>query len=396
MSYTVRIELPPRNYFLHHLMKTSLSVIASYTNVNPDFRLHEGFIMFKNVVPDAFARGLGNLIEDIKNDVYGMRVWLPRGDAVRLKSKRGGYVGEVLDNCVSKVAVDVDCILSNYVNWFSKNPMKALDELNRALNTFRDGYLNDPGTFSALGSFLPEFVEGLRIFGATEGAQSSVKPNTALFRNIKVGVHTVFLGLLGLRISRVFYDRQRLYAVHLMPSDEAIGEYSRKVGLSSFTGREGTYTKMLRALRRLRNLASDITLLTLISIMQGVEGEVEVFELIAGANRWEILTYGVRALQPLPKLVDELKRLGDRGNITLKKLHSLIINALNNDMTDVVEAVIRSIYQGLTGVVSIGEACYNISRVTYANDDEDRHRIADLAPIDVYTLCEAMANVIRS
>ncbi len=396
MSCTLRVELPPRNYFLYHLMKTSLSVIASYTNVNPEFKLHEGLVTFKDVVPDAFARGLSDLVEDVKKDVYGMRVRLPRGDAVRLKSRRAGYVSEVLGNCVSKVAVDVDCILSNYVRWFSKDPAKALDELNRALAMFKDGYPNDPGTFSALGSFLPEFVEGLRIFGATEGAQSSVKPSTALFRNIKVGVHAVFLGLLGLRISRVFYDRQRFYAVHLMPSDEAIGEYSRKVALTSFTGKNGAYVKMLRNLRRLRNLASDITLLTLISIMQGVEGEVEVFELLAGANRWEIITYGARALQPLPKLVDELRRLGNRGDVVLRKLHSLIINALNNDMTDVAEAVTRSIYQGLTGVVSVGEACYNISRVTYANDDEGRHRVTGLVPIDVYTLCEAMANVVRS
>ena len=395
MSMAVRIQLPPHNYFLYHLMKTSLCVIAAYTNVTPEFKLREGWVEFRNVVPTIFAQGLKTLIDDVvRNNQFGSPVRLTTGDARRLRSKRSGYVNTIVSPCVRR-EVDVDCILNNYVNWFIKDTTRSLNELSSALGVFRNGYPKDPGTYSVLGSFLPEFVEGLRVFGATEGVRGSVKPDAALFRNIKVGIHSIFLGLLGLRISRVFYERQRTYAVHLIPSDEAIELYARELGLNTLAGRDGRYSRIIKNLKRLRALTSDIVTLTYIALMQHTVGEVEVFELIAGVNRWEIINYGVRALHPLPSFIDELRNLGKRGEVALRKLQSLIINTLNNERTEIVEPVIRSIYQGLNGVMSVGEACYIISRLTYANDDEERQKLTGLTPIDVNTICEAMEGTLR-
>jgi len=395
VSMRVRIQLPPHNYFLYHIMKTSLCVIAAYTNVMAEFRLREGWVEFKDVVPDIFAQGLKTLIDDVvKNNYFGLPVRLPTGDARRLKSKRSGYVSTVISPCVRK-EVNVDCILNNYVDWFIGNPSRSLNELSRALSIFRNGYPKDPGTYSVLGSFLPEFVEGLRVFGATEGVKGSIKPDAALFRNMKVGVHSIFLGLLGLRISRVFYEAQRAYAMHLIPSDEVIEKCATKLGLSSFAGRDGRYSNIIRNLRKLRTLTSDIVTLTYVALMQHTMGEVEVFELIAGVNRWEIIGYGVRALHPLPLFIDELRNLGRRGEVVLKKLQSLIVNTLNNERTDIVEPVIRSIYQGLNGIMGVGEVCYVISRLTYANDDEERRKLTGLTPLDVSTICEAIEGTLR-
>ncbi|RLG86593.1 MAG: hypothetical protein DRO18_04210 [Thermoprotei archaeon] len=388
---SIKVELPPHNYFIYYLIKTSLGLIAAYTATQVSFNLREGYVELKGIVPQYFAKGLKELVSDVVGNVYGLRVNLTAGDVRRLSARRSGYVEGIKRGCIKRFAVDVDCILKSYAEWVNADPNLAIKELGRALSRFDNGYPQDPGSFSMLNPFLPEFVEGVRAFGATAGIRGSVLPGTALFRNMKIGIHTVFLGLLALRASRVFFDVNTGYTIHVLPSDYAL----INMDIRKLLGRDGEYVDIIGRLKALKNVTSDIVVLTYVSLIQSIDQEVEVFEILAGRNRWEIIGYGSRALHPLPRFISKLKGMGNRGEIALGKLRELIEKALAGNKTEVAETVVRSIYQALSGVIGVGNACYSIARATYANDDEERHRILRLRHMDVYTICEALEDTLE-
>ncbi|GEM_PF-3986491 len=418
MTVTVRIELPPDGYLLRYYLATALTYLAWYSESKITIR---GDIIKISCLNDNVLKvGLEMLIYDVIDRTYGIEPpILVAGDKQRLlrgelsiKSPKGQYLYSnaiVLRPLMEELRFEkiVEC-LKRYVDYVKYSVSSYSEELSKCLGVFSKqiikikqnkvsydrkkrqinikssydeiwGYINDVPDPKNLDLIAPlsfmtlEFLEHIRSHGATDRYE---------IRDMRVGLHSICLSLLGAWLSKFYRDRQTGIAHYVFITPERINYVPLRIIISNHQ----KATQEIRTLVREREL-STYQLLTYCCLnIPGVEDLIYVTIQEGTGYRNEVLNVMSLDVKPLV-LFAELLRLSSRD--TLDKLLSIV---KSQNVGAYVSSKLIEILQ-IPDEVQFVQRLYDIYRIIeqYWKDNEKRN-FRLLTTYDKQVLMEALQN----
>jgi len=397
--------LPPRNTFFNLSLSTSLCLLASY--VSPD--IQSVITATKLVLPyrpsdDELYNAISSFVEELarKND-YGLVP--PLGPDLRRLDNLRAHLSKVTG---VNVGPGADGLLKAYVEYASKLAARGelVNELERALSEFRDGYPNDAMVCDVpmLSALAPEFMEGIRVLGTIGFKAVSSRFS---FSKMRIGLHSACLGIAGLWASLIAVRDNLEYFVFPYMSTSA--------GLKIKTGdlRE-VEKRVARALRGCvpRNIPSLALVVALTTAGIKVLVRRTILAIVQrGGKRVDLMEEGLPlSLDDLLNFADELYELC-KSEETHKRLLNLVIEGLREPRAGIEDEqrarklhevglkAAQLIYLALTRALRPDEALYWLARSLYAQSDaafEDyaKRRGAFLTPHDIECIEEAIKAVL--
>jgi len=395
--------LPPHNTFFNLSLSTSLCLLASY--VSPD--IQSVITATKLVLPyrpsdDELCKAISSFVRGLTEGNYGLMP--PLGpDLRRLDNLRA---------CLSKVTgVDVgpraDDLLKAYAKYACILAARGelVNELERALSEFRDGYPNDATVCDVPmpSALAPEFMEGIRVLGTIGFKAVSSRFS---FSKMRIGLHSACLGIAGLWASLIAVGDNLEYFVFPYMSTSA----GLKIKTGDLRKVEEEVAQALRGCvpRNIPSLALAVALTT-----AGIEVPMRrtILAIVQrGGRRVDLMEQGLPlSLDDLLNFADELCK--SKSEETCKRLLRLVIEGLRGPRAGIEDEqrarklhevglkAAQLIYLALTRALRPDEALYWLARSLYAQSDaafEDyaKRRGAFLTPHDIECIEEAIKAVL--
>ena len=391
--------LPPRNTLFNLSLSTGLSLLASYVSSDIQSTITAEKLVFSYRPSDnELYVAIKELVNELTRGSYGLSP--PLGpDFARLSNLRA-YLSKVVGADVRLRAED---LLKAYAEYARKLAGKGalVDELERALSEFRDGYPNDAEICEVpmLTVLAPEFMEGIRMLG-TIGFKSV--SDRFSFSKMRIGLHSACLGIAGLWASLIATTDNLEYFVFPYMSTLA----GLKIRLGELRDAGKRLAQVLKGCvpRNIPSLALAVALST-----AGIQAPVRRTLLVVvqrGGRRVDLMEQG------LPLSPDTILAFADglygSDEGAHRRLLNLIIEGLREPppggtrdgqrarkLHEVGLRVAQLIYLALTQALRPEEALYELARLLYAQSDlalEEyaKKRGALLTPYDVECIALAM------
>jgi hypothetical protein len=192
---SLSFALPPQNTFFNLALHAGLTLLASY--ISPDLMPVVGagkLILHYRPSDEELCRAIKDFVSELAKGEYGLAP--PLGpDIARLNSLRD-FLSKVAGATVEPRAESILDAYAKYACELAKRG-QLVSELERALSVFEDGYPNDAQIcdIPMLTTLAPEFMEGVKVLG---GVGLGAVPDRYAFSKIRVGPHSVCLGVAGL------------------------------------------------------------------------------------------------------------------------------------------------------------------------------------------------------
>jgi hypothetical protein len=399
---SMSFALPPRNTFFNLALSASLSLLASYISPNLKPVIGAGKLELPYRPSDGeLCEAIQGFVGELVKGEYGLAPPLdpdarPSG---RKKRARLSSLQEFLSKITgSSVVLKADSLLNAYAKYACELARKGqlVHELGRALSVFRDGYPNDAQICDVpmLITLAPEFMEGVRVLG---GVGLGAVPNRYSFSRMRVGPHSVCLGIAGLWATLVAAQDNLLYFA--MPYTPAV--VSVRVG-----DRRDAQKGLMRALRGCVPRSVPSLVLAVALSTAGISEPARETILVVvqrGGRRVDLLEQGLPlSLDTILLFADELyledQRLEEWERV-VPKLLKLVVAGLREPPTGVRDAqcaqrlhevglrAAQLLYLTLTRVLKPHELRYELARLLYARSDVDfedcaKRRGMFLAPRD--------------
>jgi hypothetical protein len=398
---SMSFALPPRNTFFNLALSASLSLLASY--ISPDLKpvIGAGKLELPYRPSDGeLCEAIQGFVGELVKGEYGLAP--PLGpDFARL----GGLRDFLSKATGASVELRAESLLDAYAKYACELAKggQLVAELGRALSEFKDGYPNDAQICDVpmLTTLAPEFMEGVRVLG---GVGLRAVPSGYAFSRMRVGPHSVCLGIAGLWAALVAAQDNLLYFA--MP-------YTPTAAPVRAEDRRNAQKRQMRVLRGCVPRSVPSLVLAVALSTAGISDPARRTVLVVvqrGGRRVDLLEQGL----PLSLdtvllfadglyLEDQKRREEDR---VVPKLLNLVVAGLREPPPGARDAqcaqrlhevglrVGQLLYLALTRVIEPYEVRYELARLLYARSDlsfEDcaRRRGAFLMPDDVELVVSA-------
>lgn len=365
----IEINLPPSTLFLSQVLTTALTYLAWYSEGYVEYEPRRNVLKLKVPNDDALKEGLSRLVNHLIQGEYGLQPQIaPIADRQRIP--RSGVLREILGPLAQARRADINEALRRYVRYCSSLASYS-DELGKEFSKFdpAEGYVNAGQKMTMLSCLQPEFMEAFRRLG-TWGGTTSGAPYV---RDIKLGLHSTVLGLIGVYLSKFYVDYQRGTTYYLLINSSSLLGYRYLQSQLLYNHRS-----LLRELK-LRPFPSEISLL-LFTILHtcGLAGQIVVT--LEGGQRCDLLLYETE-MQQLVKLSTFSQLLWMRSPRLAQQLLTFLRRGTREEYQGVVSRVATLLYEAISiadvdpdRAISI---LYDISREV--NLVLDRERLRNLS-----------------
>jgi len=299
----LEIALPPRSMFLRYPLITFFSHIAAKCIGIARVTRRRDKLEDILVLECPSAHNLHKAVEDILISILEGKAGLaPYAPVREMRNKLQALrLGEIPTGFrCEDVEVDdlVECYLKNVVRRL--DPEEYVKQLRKAFDSFSEGYRddNDYGSYSPPSILVPESVEAIRIFGATNSKGTQVYPrDVELRKRIKLGFHSIVTGLAGLWLGGIHVDIIRgMHSYVLLASEDVTKEIVDK------------FDKLIGYLKA--KSLSDIAIRVLATLVVSVVGGRVVYtEFVGSKYRCDLTKFDVVDLDKLATLA---RRMDDK------------------------------------------------------------------------------------
>jgi hypothetical protein len=393
MSFS--FALPPRNTLFNLALSASLTLLASY--ISPDLKPVIGagrLVLPYRPKDEELCRAIQDFVGELAKGEYGLAP--PLGpDYARLDGLRD-FFSKVTGATVEQRAESLLDAYAKYACELAKGEQLVV-ELERALSIFENGYPNDAQICDVpmLTTLAPEFMEGVRVLG---GVGLRAVPDRYAFSKIRVGPHSVCLGVAGLWATLMAAQENLLYfAMPYTPTAVPVKAEDRRKAQK----------RQIRVLRGCVPRSVPLLVLAVALSTAGLSDPARRTVLAVvqrGGRRVDLLEQGLPlSLDTALLFADELY-LEDQGrreeDRVMPRLLNLVVAGLREPpagardtqcaqrLHEVGLRVGQLLYLALTRVIEPYEVRYELARLLYARSDVDfedcaRRRGAFLTPSDV-------------
>jgi hypothetical protein len=399
------LALPPRNTLFNLALSASLTLLASY--ISPDLKPVIGagrLVLPYRPKDEELCRAIQDFVGELARGEYGLAPPLAP-DFARLGGLRD-FLSKVAGAAVELRAESLLDAYAKYACELAKRG-QLVAELEGALSVFEDGYPNDAKVCDVpmLTTLAPEFMEGVRVLG---GVGLGAVPDRYAFSKMRVGPHSVCLGIAGLWATLVAAQDNLLYfAMPYTPTAVPVRAEDRR----------DAQKRQMRVLRNCVPRSVPLLVLAVALSTAGISDPARRTVLVVvqrGGRRVDLLEQGLPlSLDTALLFADQLhledqKRRGEgeREEGVVPKLLNLVAAGLREPPPGARDAqcaqrlhevglrVGQLLYLALTRVIEPYEVRYELARLLYAQSDlsfEDcaRRRGAFLTPDDVELVVSA-------
>jgi len=302
----LEVALPPRSMFLRYPLITFFSHVAAKCAGVARVTRKMGKAGDVIVLECPSVYDLRKAVEDVLALLLsGGAGFAPNVSAMELRNKLQALrLGKVRAGFrCEDVSVDglVECYLDNVVRRLS--PEDYAKQLSEAFESFVEGYKNDNiyGSYSPPSILVPESVEAIRVFGATDSKGTQLYPRGVELRErVKLGLHSIVAGLAGLWLGGVYIDIARgMHGYVLLASEDVtkdiVDKFDELVGYLKAKGLSDIAVRVLATL-----------------VVSVVGGRVVYAEFVGSGYRCDLTKFDVVE-------IDELAELARRMDAELRE-----------------------------------------------------------------------------
>jgi hypothetical protein len=192
---SLSFALPPQNTFFNIVLSAGFTLLASYISPELNPVIDAGrLILTYRPSDEELCRAIKDFVSELAKGEYGLAP--PLGpDFARLDDLRD-FLSKTTG---ATVELRAESILDAYAKYACELAKRGqlVSELERAFSVFENGYPNDAQIcdIPMLTTLAPEFMEGVKVLG---GVGLGAVPDRYAFSKIRVGPHSVCLGIAGL------------------------------------------------------------------------------------------------------------------------------------------------------------------------------------------------------
>jgi len=387
--------LPPRYTFFNLALSAGFTLLASY--ISPDLMPVVGagkLILPYRPSDEELCRAIKDFVGELAKGEYGLAP--PLGpDFARLDDLRD-FLSKVVG---ATVELRAESILDAYAKYACELAKRGqlVSELERALSVFENGYPNDAQIcdIPMLTTLAPEFMEGVKVLG---GVGLGAVPDRYAFSKIRVGPHSVCLGVAGLWATLMAAQDDLLYFA--MP-------YTPTAVPVKADDRRKAQKRQIRVLRGCVPRSIPLLVLAVALSTAGINDPARRTVLVVvqrGGRRVDLLEQGLPlSLDTALLFADELY-LEDQGRREDERVMPRLLNLVTAGLRDPLPGardaqcaqklhevslrVGQLIFLALTHVIEPYVLRYELARQLYAQSDLSfeecaRRRGAFLTPSDV-------------
>ncbi len=353
----LRVELPPEGTTLNYALRTALLFLASYMGVNAE--INGRIIEIDVPSEEALLDAVNSFIDDLAMRIYGLEpsLAMDRGRLGGLAKFLG--VGRPLAHE----------ILDGYRNYLRKlhEQGKLLDELQRALSRFEQGYPEDRAIHDVplLNRLAPEFMEGMRALG---GVGLGSVPAAYQFRQYRIGPHSACLGIAGLWTALAYTDGTTEY--YVFPS---LGRALARAASASLLQQVKESQRRILGRIRGRPLTSPLIVALIIALSTaGASHEARGYELLtmmSTGRRAELVEAGLPLSSSL--LFEFADRVAAESEDSKERLVNFFASALSKAASSwLQEAALKTanaVFLALECVIPASSVAYVLGRYVSAD-----------------------------
>jgi hypothetical protein len=398
---SLSFALPPRYTFFNLALSAGFTLLASY--ISPDLMPVVGagkLILPYRPSDEELCRAIKDFVGELAKGEYGLAP--PLGpDFARLDDLRD-FLSKVVG---ATVELRAESILDAYAKYACELAKRGqlVSELERALSVFENGYPNDAQIcdIPMLTTLAPEFMEGVKVLG---GVGLGAVPDRYAFSKIRVGPHSVCLGVAGLWATLMAAQDDLLYFA--MP-------YTPTAVPVKADDRRKAQKRQIRVLRGCVPRSIPLLVLAVALSTAGINDPARRTVLVVvqrGGRRVDLLEQGLPlSLDTALLFADELY-LEDQGRREDERVMPRLLNLVTAGLRDPLPGardaqcaqklhevslrVGQLIFLALTRVIEPYVLRYELARQLYAQSDLSfeecaRRRGAFLTPSDVEEVVSA-------